>query len=96
MGNEALVGVLVLSIVPVLIEAKNRLQGTDEEVSACCSPACLLPAVGQHAWGCLRAAKQALVGAVCCRAGLVLPRGGIGRGGAQPGVSRAPSPLVRH
>lgn len=31
MGNEALAAVLVLSITPCLIEAKNRLQGTDEE-----------------------------------------------------------------
>lgn len=30
-GNEALAAVLVLSITPCLIEAKNRLQGTDEE-----------------------------------------------------------------
>jgi len=30
-GSEALVGVMVLSTVPVLIEAKNRLQGTDED-----------------------------------------------------------------
>lgn len=33
-GNEALVAVLVLSITPCLIEAKNRLQGTDEDVSS--------------------------------------------------------------
>ena len=30
-GNEALTAVLVLSTVPCLIEAKNRLQGTDED-----------------------------------------------------------------
>ena len=30
-GNEALAACLVLGITPCLIEAKNRLQGTDEE-----------------------------------------------------------------
>ena len=33
-GNEAVVGVIALSILPSLIESKNRLQGTDDEVSA--------------------------------------------------------------
>lgn len=30
-GNEAMVACLVLGITPCLIEAKNRLQGTDED-----------------------------------------------------------------
>ena len=33
-GNEALTAVIVLSIAPILVEAKNALSGTDEEVGA--------------------------------------------------------------